>query len=397
MATLLLVVIYLAFISLGLPDTLLGVTWPLMHPDFGLPLEAAGIASMTIAGGTIVSSLASGWVLKRVGTGKVAFISTAMTAGALLGVSFAPSFIWLLVLAIPLGLGAGSIDAGLNHYVATHYRSHHMSWLHCFWGVGATIGPNIMARYIAVQNSWRGGYLAVSLIQFALVAVLLVSLPLWKKVHQKDIGPADVEENKPQCAVIKPLRIKGVKAALLTFLFYCGIEGTVGLWGSTYLIGTRGLTADVAARWVSLYFGGITLGRFITGFITFKLSNPMLIRAGQITALSGALLLLLPLPAVFSLIGLILLGLGCAPVFPCMIHETPARFGAENAASIIGFQMAFAYSSTFLPPLLGVLIARTTIHVFPYFVLAYIGIMLIGAERINWLMERRACHGGENP
>jgi len=390
MATLLLVVIYLGFISLGLPDTLLGVTWPLMHPDFGLPLEAAGIASMTIAGGTIVSSLASGWVLKRVGTGKVALVSTAMTAGALLGISFAPSFIWFLVLAVPLGLGAGSIDAGLNHYVATHYRSHHMSWLHCFWGVGATIGPNIMARYIAVQHSWRQGYLVVSLIQFSLVAVLLISLPLWKKVdHSATRPPETAQSAAPQCAVSRPLRIKGVKAALLTFLFYCGIEGTVGLWGSTYLIGARGLSADVAARWVSLFFGGITLGRFITGFITFKVSNPMLIRAGQLTALSGALLLLLPLPSAFSLVGLILLGLGCAPVFPCMIQETPVRFGAANAASIIGFQMAFAYSSTFLPPLLGVLIARTDVHIFPYFVLAYIGVTLIGAERINWLMGRR--------
>ena len=390
MATLLLVVIYLAFISLGLPDTLLGVTWPLMHLDFGLPLPAAGIASMTIAGGTIFSSLMSGWVLKRISTGKVALISTAMTAGALLGISFTPSFIWLLVLAIPLGLGAGSIDAGLNHYVATHYRSHHMSWLHCFWGVGATLGPNIMARYIAVQNSWRHGYLVVSIVQFSLVAVLLIALPLWKKVHQRAMDPGDIAENPaPQCTVSRSLRIKGVKAALLTFLFYCGIEGTVGLWGSTYLIGARGLTADVAARWVSLYFGGITLGRFLTGFITFRVSNPMLIRAGQITSLSGVLLLLLPLPAGFSLAGLILLGLGCAPVFPCMIQETPARFGAANAASIIGFQMAFAYSSTFLPPLLGVLIARTNVHIFPYFVLAFIGITHMGAERINWLMRRR--------
>ena len=390
MATLLLVVIYLGFISLGLPDTLLGVTWPLMHVDFGLPLEAAGIASMVIAGGTILSSLMSGWVLQRVGTGKVALISTAMTAGALLGISFAPSFFWFLVLAVPLGLGAGSIDAGLNHYVATHYRSHHMSWLHCFWGVGATLGPNIMARYIALQNSWREGYQVVSLLQFALVAVLLISLPLWRRVNHHAIPEGAEDQTTPRHPVKNPLRIEGVKAALLTFLFYCGIEGTVGLWGSTYLIGARGLSPDVAARWVSLYFGGITLGRFLTGFVTFRVSNPVLIRAGILTALLGTILLLLPLSAGFSLAGLILLGLGCAPVFPCMIQETPARFGKANAASIIGFQMAFAYSSTFLPPLLGVLIARTTIHVFPYFILAYIGIMLAGSERINAMMRRRA-------
>lgn len=389
MATLLLVVIYLAFIGLGLPDSLLGAAWPAMRPDLGVPIESAGLASMIIAGGTIVSSLASGAVLKRVGTARVVLISTALTAEALLGFSLAPSFLWLLLCAVPLGLGAGSIDAGLNHYVATHYGSHHMSWLHCFWGVGATLGPIIISRYIAVRSSWRAGALAVSLIQFAIAAVLLIAMPLWKKVNGGET--ASNAESRTEKSAEKPLRIRGVKFALLTFLFYCGVELTVGLWGASYLAGARGFSAATAARWISLYYLGITVGRFVTGFVTFRLSNPTLIRAGQIVALLGAVLLPLPLPAGFTLAGLLLMGLGCAPIFPCMIHETPARFGRESAASIIGFQMAFAYvGSTFLPPLMGLLIARTTIHIFPYFAVGYIVIMMASSERINAIMRQKA-------
>lgn len=388
MATLLLIVIYLAFTGLGLPDSLLGAAWPAMHPDLGVPLESAGFNSMIIAGGTILSSLASGAVLRRFGTGKVALISTALTAGALLGASFAPSFIWLLVFAVPLGLGAGSIDAGLNHYVATHYRSHHMSWLHCFWGVGATVGPIIIAGYIAQQGSWRRGFLMVSLIQFAIVAVLLFALPLWKRVHGGGEAPAGAGEPPKEAAPVKPMRIRGVKLALLSFLIYCAVEWTVALWGSSYLVGARGLPAATAARWISMYFLGITVGRFITGFITFKVSNAVLVRAGQTVAMAGAALLLLPLPAVVSLAGLLLIGIGFAPVFPCMLHETPARFGKDNSASIIGFQMAAAYiGGTFLPPLLGLIASHTTISIFPFFVLGYIVLMLLISERINLFMK----------
>lgn len=400
MATFFLIIIYLAFISLGLPDSLLGVAWPVMRLEYGAPLEAAGLVSMIIAGGTIVSSLASGAVLKRLGTGKVTFISCLMTAGSLLGFSFAPSFIWLLFLAVPLGLGAGSVDAGLNNYVATHYKAHHMSWLHCFWGVGATLGPIIMSRFIAKQSSWRNGYIAVSVIQFALVVLLFFTLPLWNRVARKvNNSHVDlVEEEKDSKIVLsqktskkaKPLQIKGVKLALISFLFYCGVELTMGLWGSSFLVNVKELPTAVAAQWVSMYYAGITIGRLITGFITMKVSNPVLIRMGQTTALVGALLLLLPLPAIFSLIGFIMVGLGCAPIFPCMLHETPTRFGEENSQMIMGYQMAFAYTgSTFLPPLLGLIISHTTIGIFPFFVLAYIITMFVGSEKINVLMKIR--------
>ncbi len=392
--------IYLAFISLGLPDSLLGVAWPLMQSDFGAPFEAAGLVSMFISGSTIVSSFASGAVHKRLSTGKIIFISCLMTSLSLLGFSLSPSLVWLLFLAVPLGLGAGSVDASLNNYVATHYKSHHMSWLHCFWGVGATFGPIIMSQFIAWQNSWRNGYTTVSMIQLALAGLLFFALPLWKRMEKEvhsspdasDAGEMESKAVSANAAVkkVRPLQIKGVKLAILSFLIYCGVEATMGLWGSSFLVNIKGLAAAEAAQLVSLYFGGITAGRLITGFITLKVSNRDLIRTGQITALAGAALLLLPLPNLFSLIGFIMVGLGFAPIFPCMMHETPVRFGKENSQTIIGYQMALAATgNTFLPPILGLVAGRTTIGFFPFFVLGYIIIMLASSERINVLMKMK--------
>lgn len=396
MATFFLVIIYLAFISLGLPDSLLGVSWSLMQSEFGAKLETAGLLFMTIAGGTIISSFASGAVLKRFGTGIVTFVSVLMTAGALLGFHFAPSIFWLFICAIPLGLGAGAVDAGLNNYVASHYKAHHMSWLHCFWGVGATMGPVIMAQYISGQNSWRSGYLAIAGFQFVLVVILFFTLPLWNKVagNNNEIAATDQANtnsglNEANLKNQKPLQIRGVKLALLAFLFYCGAEATMGLWGSSFLVNVKELSVDVAAKWVSLYYAGITVGRFITGFITFKVSNRNLIRMGQIIALTGAALLFLPLPSAFSLVGFIMVGLGLAPIFPCMLQETPIRFGQEHSQTIMGYQMAIAYTgSTFLPPLLGFIAANSTIGIFPFFIAGFIAIMLLGSEKLNGLLNR---------
>ncbi|PKM51439.1 MAG: MFS transporter [Firmicutes bacterium HGW-Firmicutes-7] len=395
MATLFLLIIYLAFISLGLPDSLLGVTWPLMRLDFNASLGAAGFISMIISGGTIVSSLLSGTLLHKFGTGKMTFVSVLMTAGALLGFSLAPSFIWLLFLAIPLGLGAGTVDAGLNAYVAAHYKSHHMSWLHCFWGVGAMTGPIIMAQNIGHQSSWRNGYLIVSMVQFALVILLFFALPLWDKVSKltKSTAPAETEPfyngTLPKKAD-HPLKIKGLKIALISFLFYCGAEATMGLWGSSFLINVKGLDVVTAAKWVSMFYAGITVGRLITGFITMKVSNKVLIRSGEIVLLIGALLLLLPLPNTFSLVGFILVGLGCAPIFPCMLHETPERFGKENSQMVMGFQMAVAYTGgTFLPPIFGWIASSTTIAIFPFFILVYVIAMLLSSEKVNLNMKNR--------
>lgn len=401
MATWFLIIIYLAFISLGLPDSLLGSAWPAMWSDLHASFGSAGMVSMIVAGGTIVSSLASGKLIQRLGTGKITLISCLMTAGALLGFSAAPSLIWLAILAIPLGLGAGSVDAALNHYVAENYEAHHMNWLHCFWGVGATVGPIIMSYFIAEHNSWRGGYTAVSIIQFTFVLILFVTLPLWKRVaesrklersqHKVHSDQVPSELLQPEGGVNgKVLHIKGVKNTLITFLFYCGVETTVGLWGASYLVGAKHMAAETAAGWVSLYYGGITIGRLVTGFITMKVHNRLLIRYGQLVTLVGGMMLLLPLPISFSLIGFILIGLGLAPIYPGLIHETPARFGSENSAKLIGYQMAVAYTgSTLLPPLFGLLATQTSIALFPFVVLAFLIFMLLSTEKINYILSKR--------
>jgi len=398
MTTFLLVIIYLAFISLGLPDSLLGAAWPVMQSDLGAPLETAGFLFMAIAGGTIISSLASGKVLNKFGTSKVTTVSVLMTAGALLGFHFAPSAVWLFVCAIPLGLGAGAVDSGLNDYVATHYKAHHMSWLHCFWGVGATLGPIIMAQFISEQSSWRNGYFAISGIQFALVIILFITLPLWNRVTSNSniILKEDPEDSKGEfyeedAKDIKPLQMKGVKLSLATFLFYCGVESTVGLWGSSYLVNVKELQVALAAQWVSFYYAGITIGRFITGFITFKISNLTLIRMGQIIALVGAVLLFFPLPSTFSLVGFIMIGLGLAPIFPCMLHETPTRFGKKHSKTIMGYQMAVAYTgSTFMPPLLGFIASHSTIGIFPFCIGVLVAAMLLSSETLNNTLKKNS-------
>ncbi|WP_138494839.1 MFS transporter [Paenibacillus pinistramenti] len=402
MAAWFLIIIYLAFISLGLPDSLLGSAWPVMWPDLGSSVGSAGVLSMIVAGGTIVSSLASGRIVQRLGTGRVTLISCFLTAGALLGFSMAHSIIWLVLLAIPLGLGGGSVDAALNHYVAENYKAHHMNWLHCFWGVGATLGPIIMSFYIANHNSWKSGYAAVAGIQFILVLILFVTLPLWRRVaaeREQERRKNGAEEGREQAEAAPSqlgeipgtgvLRIKGVKPTLISFLFYCGAETTAGLWGASYLVGAREISAQTAALWISLYYGGITLGRMITGFITFKVHNRLLIRCGQLLAAAGGLMLLLPEPA-FILGGLVLIGLGFAPVYPGLIHETPARFGRENSAKLIGYQMAVAYTgSTLLPPLFGYLAARLSVSIFPFVVLACIVVMLVSVEKVNHILSRQ--------
>ncbi|KAB7671255.1 MFS transporter [Bacillus sp. B1-b2] len=396
MATFLLIIIYLAFISLGLPDSLLGTAWPVMQVELAAPLEMAGFLFMMIAIGTIISSLLSGKVLKRFGTGKVTFVSVLMTACALLGIQFAPSIVWLVVCAIPLGLGAGAVDSGLNDYVATHYKAHHMSWLHCFWGVGATTGPIIISQFIANDNAWRNGYLLIACLQFALVIILFLTLPLWKKVKPNNMSTEQIKSESYNQAIEEhnenksPLRIKGVNLALASFLFYCGVEATVGLWGSSFLVEVKGLSASTAAQWVSLYYGGITVGRLITGFITFKWTNRTLVRTGQMIALLGTIILLLPLPAIYSLIGFIVIGLGLAPIFPCMLHETPARFGNKHSQSIMGYQMALAYTgTTFLPPLLGFLASHSTIGIFPLSIAIFVMAMYFCTEILNRVIKNQ--------
>lgn len=391
MATALLVLIYLAFISLGLPDAVLGAGWPAMRPDFGVPLAFAGFVSMTISGGTILSAVFSSRVLKRFGTGAVTAFSVGLTAAALFGFAFTPSFWWLLVAAVPLGLGAGAVDSGLNAYVAEHYESRHMSWLHSFWGVGALSGPLVLSVLLGQGGGWRMGYLWIAVVQAVLVVILIVAVPLWDKVRRRSLGDeaaaAPPAEHQP---LFFPLKLRGAKLALTALFLYCGIESTMGLWGGSFLFQTKGLDPAAAATWVSLFYASITVGRFLTGFVTYRVSNNDLIRTGGLVILAGVLLMLVPLPLPLTLTGFLLIGFGCAPLFPCMLHETPNRFGASNAQAMMGFQMATAYiGGTFLPPLFGWIASGTTLGLMPVFLVGYIVVLIVSSE----LVRRRLAPG----
>ena len=369
---LLLVIIYLAFISLGLPDSLLGSAWPSMYSGLGVSIDSAGIISMIISGGTILSSLMSDRVIRRFGTGMVTFVSVAMTAIALMGFSLSNSFVMLCLCAVPLGLGAGSVDAALNNFVALYYKAKHMSWLHCFWGIGASMGPIIMSYSLVRSQLWNAGYRAISIIQFALVAVLLFSLPLWKKAQ---FPASKSEETHQQILSVRQLiGLPGAKQALLAFFCYCAIEHTVGLWGSSYLVTIHGIPAETAASWISLYYIGITFGRFLSGFLAIKLRHKQMVQLGQLLIGTGVVVLLLPVQSNFLLAGLFLIGIGCAPIYPSLLHETPNNFGSRHSQSVMGVQMACAYvGTTFMPPLFGVLGAKMSYGLFPFFV----GILLL--------------------
>lgn len=383
MLTALLVIIYLSFISLGLPDSLLGAAWPAIHTEMGAPLGFAGVISMVVSCGTVVSSLMSARLIKRFGTGTVTAVSVAMTAGALLGFSFAPSVVWFCVLAVPMGLGAGSVDAALNNFVALHYAARHMNWLHCFWGLGATAGPAVMAFWIARQNNWKAGYLTIGIFQCVLVVVLVAALPLWKRVSALRQESGEEEEAR-DLPVWKAFRIPGAWAALLGFFCYCGLESITNLWASSYAVSGYSVSAETAAGWSSLFFLGITVGRLLSGFLTIKVKTPAMIRLGECLLLLGCVLLLLPLP-VWKIPGaLCLIGLGCAPIFPSMLHHTPEVFGKGISQAMMGIQMACAYvGATFMPPVFGALTGVLDIRLFPLFLLAFLVLLVFSTEAIR--------------
>lgn len=389
MTTLLLIIIYIAFISLGLPDSMLGAAWPMVRADLSLPMAGAGLISMIISGGTIVSSILSGKLIQRLGTGKLTLISVFITAMALLGFSFSPSYVWLCLMAIPLGLGAGAVDAALNNFVALHFSARHMSWLHCFWGFGATAGPAIMSAAISHNGSWQKGYLSVAVIQIFLVIILLVSLPLWR-LFGEGREESIIVENQTRYV----FQLPGIRSALLGFFCYCALEATTGLWGASYLVQTKGVSADVAAGWISVYYLGITIGRLVNGFITAKWSNPVLIRSGQFIIGIGAFLLLISNQTYVNLLGLILIGMGCAPIYPSMLHETPVRFGKNNSSKLMGVQMAFAYIGAMLvPPAIGVLSSVVGIQFYPIFIMVLLMTMFVSSEKINKIAARRSRNG----
>lgn len=379
MVSLLLPIIYLAFISLGLPDALLGAAWPTMYPQLGAGVAWAGGVSMIISAGTIVSSLASERLNTRLGTGRVTALSVATTAVALFGFSICTQFWQLCLWAIPYGLGAGSVDAALNNYVALHYESRHMSWLHCMWGIGAAGGPVIMGWALA-GSTWQNGYRIVSVLQFVLTALLLFSLPLWQTPADTGAGEDFTLEHRTLPQLMK---VPGVPEVMCCFALYNGLEAVAGMWAASYCTLVRGLDATTAASWASLFYLGITVGRFFSGFLTMKFNDQQMIRLGQTLIAVGIALLLLPGSAVLP-VGLVVIGLGCAPIYPCIIHETPANFGKNLSMAMTGIQMAAAYVGvTMLSPFFGVLAQNITMQLYPWALLAMLVLMFILSEQLH--------------
>jgi len=389
MTTLLLLIIYLAFISLGLPDSLLGAAWPTIYSELNVPVSYAGIISMIIAFGTIISSLQSDRLTYKLGTGKVTAISVATTAVALFGFSISHSFLALCLWAIPYGLGAGSVDASLNNYVALHFESKHMSWLHCMWGIGASVGPYIMGLALTNNLQWNGGYRIISIIQIVLTVVIIASLPLWKNRKEIIHEHAAEEERKEGPLTLKQMiAIPGAKEIMFAFFCYCAIEQTAGLWAASYMTLYKGILPETAASYASMFFIGITVGRAISGFITMKLNDTKMVWMGMGIILIGIVVMLIPGANVLSLIGLILIGLGCAPIYPSVIHSTPNRFGADKSQAIIGVEMASAYVGTcIMPPIFGVIANSISVSLFPLYLIIILIIMTVMFHRLVKVTE----------
>lgn len=386
MIQLLLAVIYLSFISLGLPDALLGSAWPSMYGEFGVPVSYAGAISMIIAFGTIVSSLQSDRLTRKLGTGRVTAISVGLTALALFGFSVSHSFWVLCIWAIPYGLGAGSVDAALNNYVALHYTSRHMSWLHCMWGIGASVGPYIMGYALTGGQGWNMGYRYIAMLQIVLTIILLFSLPLWKKrpqISSPDGSTAGSGESDKALTIKQVLQIPGAKEIMIAFFCYCALEQTAGLWGSSFLVLHHGVSPEEAARFAGLFFLGITIGRAVNGFLTMALDDAKLVRIGEVLILAGVCAIAIFNNREIAKVGLVLVGLGCAPIYPSIIHSTPEHFGADKSQAIIGIQMASAYVGTcIMPPIFGLIAEHINIALFPEFLLAILVVMCVMHEKM---------------
>lgn len=407
----LLLIIYLSFISLGLPDALLGSAWPIMHEELRVPISYSGGIYMLISCCTILSSLKSESLNLHFGTGKITAFSVLLTALALFGFSQSHSFYMLILFAIPYGLGAGSVDAALNHYVALHYSSRHMNWLHCMWGIGASLGPYIMGYVLQRGESWSRGYLLIAVLQAALTFILFLSLGLWKgkdaeKRKRKSFWESDKESSKKafrkSSADGKKLlsfreifALPGAKECIAAFFFYCAIEQTIGLWSGSFMVYSLQIDAKLAASLVALFYFGITFGRFLAGIFSAKWTDEEMILGG-ISILFGGILLLF-LAAYFSerrvfgsefrqiiiILSLLFMGLGCAPIYPAIIHSTPRNFGAENTSALIGKQMAAAYiGSLSLPPLFGVLVKGFGTGLFPFYALCLAFCMVYMYKRL---------------
>ncbi|SHK91035.1 Fucose permease [Anaerocolumna jejuensis DSM 15929] len=375
MATLLLIIIYIAFIGLGIPDSLFGTAWPAIYTEFGLPIASASYVTLLISGGTVISSLLSAKIISRFSTGKVTAVSTFLTAAALFGFSCSGNMIWLCLFAIPLGLGAGAIDTALNNYVALHYKAMHMNFLHCFYGIGVSLSPYLMSVSLMGKAGWRGGYRTVFYFQLTIAFIMILALPLWNKV--KDAVSAEEQETHSSIGILQLLKMPSVRITGLIFIGSCAIEYTCGIWGSTFLVNTKGVATEFAARMITFYYFGMALGRFLSGILSNKLSGWKLIKIGQSITLTAILILFLPLPSFISGVGLFMVGLGNGPIYPNLIHLTPQNFGKELSQSVMGVQMAASYIGIMLmPPLFGMLAQNISVRLFPYYLLILFGIMV---------------------
>lgn len=387
MTAILIIVIYIAYIGLGIPDSLFGTAWPAIYTEFNQPIASASYVTFLISGGTVISSLLSASIIKRFGTGRITAFSTALTAAALLGFSCSNHMIWLCIFAIPLGLGAGAVDTALNNYVAIHYKAMHMNFLHCFYGIGVSLSPYIMSVALSTDSSWRGGYRTVFYVQFVIALITILTLPLWGKIKNNNSEMAG--ESVPVVGITQLLKKKSVRTVGFIFIGSCAIEYTCGIWGSTFLVNTKGITAESAARMITFYYMGMALGRFISGIFSYKLSGWRLIKAGQIVTLTAIIMLFLPVPSVIAGLSLFLIGIGNGPIFPNLLHLTPQNFGKDISQAVMGIQMATTYIGImFMPPLFGFLAQAISIGLFPFYLLIMFGIMIGATYLLKRLLKK---------
>ncbi len=391
MYMLLLAIIYIAFISLGLPDSLLGAGWPSMYGDLSVPISFVGGITMITTASTIVSSLLSERMTKYFGIGKVVVGSVFLTAIAMFVYSITKNYYILLVFAIPYGFGAGGVDASINNYVSVHYSSKHMSWLHAFWGIGASVSPFIMSYALLNFDGWQSGYQIVAIIQFVLVIILLFTIKLWGKQNAENF--AEEEEKTQPLSFKEAVSVRGVKFVLIAFLCYSALECVSGVWATSWLVYHLGLEAAFAAKFASFIFIGITAGRIFCGFIADKFGDKLLIRGGTAVVFVGLLLIITEISTEIAMVGLIIMGFGCAPIFPSIIHQTPYYFGRRNSQAIIGIQMAFAYTgNTIMPPLFGLVAERVGFGFYGYFLMFLAVMMFLMCERLNKFMKINKSH-----
>ena len=384
---LLLVFIYAAFIGLGLPDTVLGAAWPVMQLDLNAPLSAAGLLSIIVSAGTIVSSLWTPSLLRKLGTGKLVFVSIALTAVASFGYGFSAAFWMMCLFAIPMGIGAGAIDVALNNFAAIHLESKHTSWLHASWGVGACLGPALFSISVFTGVGWRGAYDMVALLLAIIAGMMLVTLPIWKKMERQGSSPQAVAMK--DISLRAALRVPGMKLSFWVFFFYSSLEISTSLWCGTYLV-ARGFEPEIGALAVSLMFASVMVGRILSGFFAIKFTDMRLVHAGIAIVVFGCLVLVLPLPLWFTPVCICLLGLGCAPVYPSLIHATPARFGEELSGRAISIQMAGSYvGSILMPPAFGLVASKLSVIVWPVALALFVGCLLLCVVLLDYVTRKK--------